>query len=307
MESRGHTLPHLVTFPPFISAPVLSLDTATGTMSPAALTGSDMHRSKSKRLARVRELLTPIKDSKSPITPAFPSAPQYPKEMEKDDEGFIKAKPVAVGSGIEFFPRHPADYSAHSLTFLDGSSAAGTGDTMTGTSAEEAAPKETQTITQSGSSSKPYSAAEEVLPMKETQTTTETESSSDPFYSCGSVFSSSIDPDSRSFADRRGSEDRGRSPPRSIPILRAPRKFTGDGRRIPVYSQLGKEKIMRTSPTTLYEMPGRFRGMEPCWYCCDGVDGELCEVCGLVVRRASPERWQAPRGGFDDGEFSSLI
>ncbi|KAL8647555.1 MAG: hypothetical protein Q9226_006384 [Calogaya cf. arnoldii] len=275
-------------------------------MSPAVPTGGDMHRSKSKRLARVKELLTPMKSSKSPIIPTSPSAPQYAKDMEKDDGGFIKTEPVAVGSGIEFFPRHPAD-STNPLTFLDGSSAAGTGDTTTGTAAEEAAPQETQTITQNDSSSNPYSTAGEAVPVKETQNTTQTESSSDPFYSCGSVFSSSIDPDSRSFADRRGSEDEGRSQPRPIPVLRAPRKLTGDGRRIPVYSQLGKEKILRTSPSTLYEMPGRFRGMEPCWYCCDGVEGELCEVCGLVVRRASPEGWEAPSGGVENGEYSSLI
>lgn len=262
MPSRP-ILPLLVSFPAFASPPVLDLHTATGTMSPASPTSGDMHRSKSKRLARVKELLTPIKASASPITPTSPSATQRTEEAMDADDRFIKEEPVAVGSNIDFFPRHPED-STNPLTFLGGSSGAGTGDTTTGTAAEKSASvKEMQKITQAESSSK--------------------------ISSCGSVFSSSTDTDSHSLADGRGSEDEGHSPP--IPILRAPRKFTGDGRRLPRYPQVEKERILRTRPATLHELPGRFRSKEPCWYCCDGVVGERCEVCGLVVRKASPERW----------------
>lgn len=253
--------PLLVPFPRFPSPPVLSLHTATGTMSPSSPTAGDMGRSKSKRVARLKELLTPIKASASPITPTSPSALRRTEEAMDADDAFIKEDPVAVRSDIDFFPRHPGD-SSNPLTFLGGSSGAGPGDPTTGTAAGNSASrgKEMQGIAQAESSWK-------------------TDSSD----SWDSVFSSSAETDSR------GSEDERRSPP--IPMLIAPHKFTGDGRRLPRYPQTLKETILRTRPTTFHELPGRFRSKESCWYCCDGVLGERCEVCGLVVQKASPERW----------------
>ncbi|KAI4102588.1 MAG: hypothetical protein LQ339_004605 [Xanthoria mediterranea] len=241
-------------------------------MSPSSPTAGDTDRSKSKskRLARLKELLTPIKASASPITPTSPSALRRTEEAtDADDDGFIKEDPIAVRSDIDFFPRHPGD-SSNPLTFLGGGSGAGPGDPpTTGTTAAgnpAGSGKEMQNMAQAESSSKP-----------------------DSWESWDSVFLSSVETDGRSLADSRGSEDERRSPP--IPMLMAPRKFTGDGRRLPRYPQTLKETILRTRPTTFHELPGRFRSKESCWYCCDGVVGERCEVCGLVVQKVSPERW----------------
>ena len=177
------------------------------------------------------------------------------------NEAFTNQEPVAVGSNIDFFPRHPED-STNPLTFLGGGSSDGTSDTTTGATATElVSAKEVQTVEQ-GKSSKSSEWA--------------------------SVCSSSAGPGSDLLREV-GSSNNDRSPP--IPILKAPRKFTGDGRRIPRYPQMEKETIWRTRPATLHELPGRFRGKEPCWYCCDGVEGERCEVCAAVVRVASPETW----------------
>ncbi|KAL8998206.1 MAG: hypothetical protein Q9169_002691 [Polycauliona sp. 2 TL-2023] len=249
-------LPRLVCFPPFISQPVLSLQTATGTISPASPIGSDMQRSRSKRLTRVKELLTPIRDSNPHM------APRDAEEAVDTEEIFIKLEPSTVGSQIEFFARHPED-STNPLTFLDGSSGDGTGDTTTGTAAgETASAKEVETVSPGESSPKSSLWA--------------------------SVFSaSSAGPGSDLLAELRSSDSDECSTP--IPILKAPRVLTGEDRTRPRYPQ--REHILRTRPVTLHEMPGRFNSNATCWYCCDGVVGERCEVCGLVVRKASPERW----------------
>lgn len=105
-----------------------------------------MHRSRSKRFSRVKELLTPIKVSTSPITPAAPSATRHAGATMDADEEFVKQEPVVVGSNIDFFPRHPED-STNPLTFLGGGSGDGTGDTTTGATATElASVKEVQTV-----------------------------------------------------------------------------------------------------------------------------------------------------------------
>ncbi|KAL8838600.1 MAG: hypothetical protein Q9176_004997 [Flavoplaca citrina] len=232
-------------------------------MSPASPVGGDTNRSKSRRLSRVKELLTPIKASTSPSTPASPPATRHAGAAMDADEEVVKQEPVAVGSNIDFFPRHPED-STNPLTFLDGGSGDGTGDTTTGATATDlASVKEVQTVEQGKSSSKSSEWA--------------------------SVFSSSAGPGSDLLGNDGTSEDETRSPP--IPILKAPRKFTGDGRRLPRDPPMEKEIIWRTQPATLHELPGRFRSKEPCWYCCDGVEGERCEVCGAVVRGARAERW----------------
>ncbi|KAI4219741.1 MAG: hypothetical protein L6R36_008114 [Xanthoria steineri] len=232
-------------------------------MSPSSPTAGDTDRSKSKRLARLKELLTPIKASASPITPTSPSALRRTEEARDADDAFIKEDPVAVCSDIDFFPRHPGD-SSNPLTFLGGGSGAGPGDPTTGTAAGNSAlGKEMQNMAPAESSS------------------WKTDSSD----SWDSVFSSSAEE-----TDGRGSEDETHSAP--IPMLMAPHhKFTGDGRRLPRYPQTLTETILRTRPTTFHELPGRFRSKETCWYCCDGVVGERCEVCGLMVQKVSPERW----------------
>ncbi len=259
MASRP-LLPLLNSSFPFTS-PVLSLHTAIGAMSPSSLVEGDMHRTKSTRLTRVKELLTPIKASTSPVTPTSPANAGLLQGSVGADEGFIKADLATVGSQIEFFARHPED-STNPLTFLDGSSGAGTGDTTIGTAAEELA---------SG---------------KEMQTMAQGESSESKTYA--TVFYSPPETDSHLPTGDRACENEGGSPP--ITILKAPRKYTGDGRRQPRFLK-GEEIILIARPVTLHEFHGRFRSKEPCWYCCDGVVGTRCGVCGLVVRSVSPETW----------------
>ncbi|KAL8668310.1 MAG: hypothetical protein Q9168_007059 [Polycauliona sp. 1 TL-2023] len=259
MPSRPR-LPLLVSFPPFTS-PVLTLENATGIISPASPVGDNLHRSKSKRLARVKELLTPIKASSSSIAPTSQPGVPHTKEAVGTDEGFVAEDPDAVGSKIEFFARHPED-STNPLTFLDGGSGGGTGDTTTGNAAVKAASaKEVQTKSPGKSSSK---------------------SSLYP-----SVFSSSGEPGSYLLGDDGSSEDE--PTPSPIAIVKAPQAFTGDDRRRPMHPQ--RERIFKTRPVTLNEMPGRFPDNGTCYYCCDGVLGDKCKICGLVVRKASLEQW----------------
>ncbi|KAL9030080.1 MAG: hypothetical protein Q9180_006947, partial [Flavoplaca navasiana] len=54
-----------------------------------------MRRSKSNRLSRVKELLTPIKASNSPTTPASPSATLHAGAAKDADEELVKQEPVA--------------------------------------------------------------------------------------------------------------------------------------------------------------------------------------------------------------------
>ncbi|KAL8857998.1 MAG: hypothetical protein Q9178_005459 [Gyalolechia marmorata] len=171
-------------------------------MSPSSPIDGDMHRTKSTRLTRVKELLAPIKASTSPTSPADGSVGV--------DEGFIKADLATVGSQIKFFARHPED-STNPLTFLDGSSGAGTGDTTIGTAAAE-------------------------LPSgKEMQTMARGESSESNSYA--TVFYSPPETDSHLPTGGRACENEEGSPP--ILILKAPRNFTGDGRRQPRFLKVG--------------------------------------------------------------------
>ncbi|KAL8816383.1 MAG: hypothetical protein Q9223_004597 [Gallowayella weberi] len=239
------------------ASPVVSLQAATAT-------GSPVSRSKSTRLARVKELLTPmtpIKASRSPATPSssIPSSrtPTLEEAIAEEEEAPVEAKTQMPGSRIHFFTRHPED-TTNPLTFLDGSSGAGTGDT--GVYANwKAGPR-------SGKSS--FSFHE--FPLQENFTPPEARTSS-----AGSC--ALMDDDGEEFMS---------SPP--IPIaLPTERKYTGDGRR----RFREKEEILRTRPVTFNELPGRFRGTETCWHCNDGIVGRRCDVCGAVVRKVSPEIW----------------
>ncbi|KAL8913866.1 MAG: hypothetical protein Q9172_007202 [Xanthocarpia lactea] len=218
-------------------------------MSPSSPIDGAMHRTKSTRLTRVKELLTPIKASTSPVTPTSPADAGLVQGPVGADEGFIKADLATVGSQIEFFARHPED-STNPLTFLDGSSGAGTGDTTIGTAAAELA---------SG---------------KEMQTMAQGESSESNSYA--SVFYTPPETDSHLPTSGRACENEGGSPP--IPILKAPRSFTGDGRRQPKFLKGEKEVILMARPVTLHELPGRFRGKEPCCRSVVDVGGEASLV-----------------------------
>ncbi|KAL8766932.1 MAG: hypothetical protein Q9209_006413 [Squamulea sp. 1 TL-2023] len=261
---------------PFAS-PVLSLQTVSGVISPATPVSGEMHRSGSTRSNRAKELLTPIKASFS-STPISPLATELVKDALDVDEGFIAKDPVFVGSHINFFARHPED-STNPLTFLDGSSDAGTGDTTSGKyTAGGRLPSELET----------ESMKEEM--QTEMQTTAQDgRSSLKSARSYASVFYTPPEIESYLLASGIHDDQEGRSPP--IPILIAPRKLTGDGRRQPRFERGEKEMILRARPVTLHELPGRFRSKDPCWYCCDEVIGKRCEVCGLVVRSANPDRW----------------
>ncbi|KAL8732625.1 MAG: hypothetical protein Q9166_002600 [cf. Caloplaca sp. 2 TL-2023] len=246
------------------ASPVVSLNTATGANSPGSPL-SEMPRSKTKRMDRVKGLLTPIKGSLSPtrITPKPVAAvPETGSStaLDTDEHGLTLEEArgpegaMRTGSKIEFFERHPED-STNPLTFLGGSSDGGTGDTGP-------IGVEKRDETQQGESS-----------------------SADSF---PSVFYTP--PQERDYlaylADHSDNEG---SPP--IPILRAPRVLTGDGRVRPRVLLREHKVNLHARPMTLHELPGRFRSTECCWYCSDGVTGERCKVCGLTVRKASPERY----------------
>ncbi|KAL8777479.1 MAG: hypothetical protein Q9213_007848 [Squamulea squamosa] len=217
---------------PFAS-PVVSLQTASGVISPVNPVSGDMHRSGSPRLKRVKELLTPIKASSSSTTLISPLAEELVEDTGDADKGFIAEDPVAVGSQIEFFARHPED-STNPLTFLDGSSDAGTGDTTSGKNAAG---------TRSPSEMETESIKEGMQMMAQ-----DGWSSSKSVRSYANVFYTSPGTESRLLASGIHDDREGGSPP--IPIITAPRKFTGDGRRRPRFER-GEEMILRARPSSL--------------------------------------------------------
>ncbi|KAL8679164.1 MAG: hypothetical protein Q9186_004555 [Xanthomendoza sp. 1 TL-2023] len=238
------------------ASPLVSLQTVTAT-------GSPIDRSKSTHLARVKELLTPITPSKSSCSSTssspIPSSntSTLNEALKEDVEARIEAGVQKAESHIQFFARHPED-TTNPLTFLDGNSGAGTGDT--GVYANWKAGRR---LGKSSSSS-------HESPPRDLYT---------PPQACPSSAGSSA------LVSDDGEEFNG-SPPGLI-ALPTQRKYTGDGRR----RFREKEVMLRTRPVTLNEMPGRFRGTETCWYCSDGDAGRRCDVCGAVVRKASPEIW----------------
>lgn len=263
--TNRHLLPRLnSSLPP--ATPVLSLHTAAAVGSPRSPTHG-ISGSTTSRLTRVIELLTPIKASSSPTTPHSSSKPAMPEqESAKCEEAVIEDvridPDVLAGSQIEFFKRHPED-STNPLTFLDGGSGAGTCNVGTTAFGHPQMQGESSSCNDSPPSGL-YTP-----PQQHTFT----------------AHSSHVTEDSEEW------QSEGSTPPIPIPSLPQQRKYTGDGRSRPQILKREGEFILRTRPVTLHELPGRFRSMETCWYCTDGVVGARCAVCGHVVRKTSSELW----------------
>ncbi|KAL8899907.1 MAG: hypothetical protein Q9207_005951 [Kuettlingeria erythrocarpa] len=265
---------------------VLTLSIATATTSPApdsTVTNRDSdstlpHRSGSTRIDRVKELLTPtLKESRR--VEFYSSATSRPvgERMGKCGGSEIgKAEMGMVGSQIEFFERHPLD-SRNPMTFLGGGCGVGDG-----------CGREVQSmLTRSSRGSDEKKATEKGM--------VDAEGSAGEGEKEGKQRKEGSTPYPTTPIDSA-------SPPRDIPgaagativVLPYPRSTSPTlcpSSPVPIISTHPPESytihevpILEARPATLYEMPGRFRSTETCWYCADWTMGARCAVCGARIR-----------------------
>ncbi|KAL8710088.1 MAG: hypothetical protein Q9225_007360 [Loekoesia sp. 1 TL-2023] len=264
-RSRGPSLPSLDSSVPIAPALVtLSTATAPSPSSTSTLVEASApiangipQRSGSKRLERVKELLTPIKGASA--SPVAGSTSEVAREtiMEEMVEG-------DATSGIQFFERHPLD-SRNPLTFLDGGSGSGGG--------EGGVDKKKDNSNGQGKALDKVSPASFDLPASPPRDIPRTRARAP---------SPVIEPhDALAGFERLDLQAQRRTP--WAPANGQPRRTR---------SQANREVMpVRARPVALYEMPGRYRSVETCWHCADGTLGKKCRVCGLVVRRNSDEKY----------------
>ncbi|KAL8828848.1 MAG: hypothetical protein Q9170_006426 [Blastenia crenularia] len=267
---RGPSLPPLVSSFPTAAQALVTLSTATAPSpsstqtlnSPSAtpMANSMPKRTGSKRLERVRELLSPIR--RSPVS-AIPT----PVVEEEEARAGTRTR-----SGIDFFERHPLD-SRNPLTFLGGGCGSG-GGVGPGVDYEK-----------KDADGKGIGEAEKVCP-----------SSSSSFWTDLPASPPRDIPGANARVLEGGVEDE-HDPLAGFERLdlrpqAAASPITRNNLLRRARSQADREVLpIRARPAALYELPGRFRSVETCWHCATGEVGKRCRVCGLVVRRNSEEKY----------------
>ena len=274
-----------------VPSPGMSPTSANATLSPQL----SRQRADSKRLTRISELLSSIRNPQSPSTSSSAMLEEerdFLPELERLDERAEMVGAIAK-SQIEFFIPHPWDRE-NKLTFLDASS---------GKSGESAAvadhPAATEKDEAPGLSASlkdaPRSPTPSPLPAstKSRPTTAATQKSTAMSSNTHEVSlspprlipSPKITARSPSWASIASSSEL--PAPAHDPLAGFERLDLSPQARKHPYARIHAREypLLDSRPATPYELPGRFRNSQTCWQCTYALEGcnKRCQFCGKVV------------------------